>query len=62
MLNMQEQLKKLRAEAADCRLMSDLSADKEKRQLFSQRADHLTALATELAQRIDESNAESDRS
>jgi hypothetical protein len=62
MLDMQAQLEKLRAEAADCRLMSDLAADKEKRQLFSQRAEHLSALAAELARRIDEASAAGDQS
>ena len=34
MKDMEAHLEKLRAEAAECRLISDLATDKEKRELF----------------------------
>ena len=51
-------LKKLRAEAAECRLISDLATDKEKRELFFWLADHLNILAGEAAKAIDAKKAE----
>ena len=59
MKDMQAHLEKLRREAADCRLISDLATDKEKRELFSRVADHLGVLAAQLARAIDEANAAS---
>jgi hypothetical protein len=49
MQDVQAQLEKLRSEAAECRLISDLATDKKKRELFSRLADHLSVLAAEIA-------------
>jgi hypothetical protein len=52
MQDVQAQLEKLRGEAAECRLISDLATDKKKRELFSRLADHLDVLITEIANAV----------
>jgi len=39
-------LEKLRADAAECRLIRDLATDSAKRELFGRLAEHLGTLAT----------------
>jgi hypothetical protein len=48
MKDMQVQLEKLRADAAECALIRDLATDTEKRQLFTRLAAHLDTLADEV--------------
>ena len=55
---MEAHLEKLRAEAAECRLISDLATDKEKRQLFARIANHLNVLAGDVAKAIDSKKTE----
>ncbi len=56
MKDMQAHLEKLRTDAAECQLISDLAADLQKRELFRRLAQHLGVLASEveraIAQRI----------
>ena len=52
MQDVQARLEKLRSEAAECRLISDLATDKKKRELFSRLADHLDVLTTEIANAV----------
>jgi hypothetical protein len=58
MKDMQAHMEKLRAEAADCRLVSDLATEVEKRELFLRLSKHLDVLASEIAKAIDAQNAE----
>jgi hypothetical protein len=44
----QTYLEKLRADAAECRLISDLATDPAKRQMFDRLALHLTSLADQV--------------
>jgi hypothetical protein len=44
----QKHLEKLRADAAECRLICDLAADPAKRELFDRLAAHLTSLADQV--------------
>jgi hypothetical protein len=48
MKDMQTHLEKLRSDAAECALISDLATDKDKRELFAKLSAHLTALAKEV--------------
>jgi hypothetical protein len=48
MQDMQAQLEKLRADAAECALIRDLATDPQKRALFTRLADHLATLASEV--------------
>lgn len=48
MKDMEAQLEKLRADAAECALIRDLATDPEKRALFTRLAEHLTALSSEV--------------
>jgi hypothetical protein len=48
MLDMKTQLEKLRIDAEDCALISRLSTEPRKAELFGRLADHLAALATEV--------------
>jgi hypothetical protein len=41
-------MEKLRKDAADCRLVSDLATDSAKRELFDRLAIHLSALADQV--------------
>jgi hypothetical protein len=58
MKDMQAHLEKLRAEAAECKLISDLATDKEKKELFARLAEHHNVLATQLARAIEIKRAE----
>jgi hypothetical protein len=46
MKDIQTQLEKLRGEAAECLVLSNLSTDPEKQNLFARVADHITGLAS----------------
>jgi hypothetical protein len=48
MKDLQAHLKKLRADAAECKLISDLATDDQKRELFARLAEHLSVLADEI--------------
>ncbi len=48
MRDYQAQLEKLRTDAAECKLISDLATDKAKRDLFERLANHLTVLADQV--------------
>ncbi|MCS3896423.1 hypothetical protein M2171_005556 [Bradyrhizobium japonicum USDA 38] len=52
MQDMQAQLEKLRADAAECALIRDLATDPKKRELFTRLAEHLTVLADEVQRAI----------
>jgi hypothetical protein len=52
MKDMQAHLEKLRADAAECTLISDLATDAKKRELFARLADHLKVLAAEVERAI----------
>jgi hypothetical protein len=43
-------LEKLRADAAECRLICDLATDPAKREMFDRLAHHLTTLADQVEQ------------
>jgi hypothetical protein len=55
MKDMQAHLEKLQRDAAECALIRDLAADPKKRDLFARLAEHLSVLASEVAQAIGES-------
>ena len=48
MQDMKAHLEKLRTDAAECRLISDLASDPAKRELFNRLAAHLATLAGEV--------------
>jgi hypothetical protein len=48
MKDYQTHLEKLRTDAAECRLISDLAMDTAKRELFDRLALHLTSLADQV--------------
>jgi hypothetical protein len=48
MKDYQTHLEKLRTDAAECRLISDLATDPPKRELFARLAAHLGSLADEV--------------
>jgi hypothetical protein len=48
MKDYQTHLEKLRRDAAECRLISDLATDKAKREMFARLSDHLNQLADEV--------------
>ena len=48
MQDYQTHLEKLRKDAAECELMSNLATDLQKRELFKKLAEHLATLATEV--------------
>jgi hypothetical protein len=50
MKDYQTRLEKLRSDAAECRLISDLATDPAKRELFDRLALHLTTLADQVEQ------------
>ena len=52
MMDMQESLDKLRADAAECLMMSVLATDAQQRTHFARLADHLNVLASEIARAI----------
>ena len=45
-------LEKLRCDAEECRLISSLATDPQKKELFTRLAKHLTALASEVERAI----------
>jgi hypothetical protein len=49
---MQAHLEKLRSDAAECALISNLATNPEKRELFARLAEHLTVLASEVERAI----------
>ncbi len=53
MKDMQAQLDKLRADAAECALIRDLATDPTKRDLFTKLAEHYSVLANEVARAIE---------
>ena len=57
MQGMQVYLEKLLRDVAECRLMSDLCIDTEKRKLFSRLADHNAVLASEIEREIEKQDA-----
>lgn len=52
MKDYQTHLEKLRADAAECRLICDLATDKAKRELFDRLSMHLTTLANMVEQEM----------
>jgi hypothetical protein len=48
MQDYQTHLEKLRKDAAECELISNLATDLQKRELFKKLAEHLATLATEV--------------
>jgi hypothetical protein len=52
MKDYQKHLEKLRTDAAECALISDLATNPEKRELFARLAGHLRRLASEVEQAI----------
>jgi hypothetical protein len=52
MKDFQAHLEKLRSEAAECRLISDLATDRTKREVFDRLSLHLTSLADQVEQAI----------
>lgn len=48
MKDMRVYLEKLRKDAAECRLISDLATDAQKREQFAKLADHYDVLASEI--------------
>jgi hypothetical protein len=46
------QAEKLRADSAECKLISDLATDPKKRELFLRLSEHLSVLASELEREI----------
>lgn len=52
MKDMRAHLDKLRKDAAECKLISDLATDRSKRELFEKLAMHYEALATEVERAI----------
>jgi hypothetical protein len=48
MQDMRAHLEKLKSEAEDCALISELAADRQKRVLFASLSRHLTRLASEV--------------
>ncbi|KRR18318.1 hypothetical protein [Bradyrhizobium retamae] len=52
MKDLQKHLKKLRTDAAECKLINDLATGLEKRELFARLADHLSVLASEVEHAI----------
>jgi uncharacterized protein YceH (UPF0502 family) len=52
MKDMQAHLEKLRADAAECGLISNLATEPGKRELFARLAEHLAVLASEVERAI----------
>jgi hypothetical protein len=48
MQDYQNHLEKLRREAAECELISNLATDKNKRELFARLAQHMSTVAAEV--------------
>ena len=60
MKDYQAHLEKLRADAAECTLISDLATDPQKRELFARLAKHLSVLASEVERALGPKPAEGD--
>ena len=54
MRNLKTYVEKLRTDAVDCALIRDLATEKRKREFFAPLADHLSTLAREVEDAIDE--------
>ena len=54
MLDMNTHLEKLRADAAECQLISDLATHPLKRELFAKLAEHHRTLAAQVQHAIDD--------
>jgi ribosomal protein S7 len=54
-------VEKLRKEATEAKLISDLATDKNKREMFAKLADHLNALADEVQRAMATKQIEEDR-
>jgi hypothetical protein len=54
MQDMRTHLEKLRTDAAECQLISDLATDPVKRQLFAKLAEHHRTLAMEVDRALEE--------
>jgi hypothetical protein len=54
MLDMNTHLEKLRADAAECQLISDLATHPLKRELFAKLAEHYRTLAAQVQHAIDD--------
>ncbi|WP_315703849.1 MULTISPECIES: hypothetical protein [unclassified Bradyrhizobium] len=52
MKDMIAHLDKLRADAAECAMIRDLTTDRAKRELFGRLADHLDVLASEVERAV----------
>jgi hypothetical protein len=52
MKDMLAHLEKLRCDAAECALISNLATNPEKKELFARLAEHLTVLASEVERAI----------
>jgi hypothetical protein len=57
MQDMQVHLEKLRTEASECQMISDLASNKQKRDLFAMLAEHHRRLADEIERAILEQRA-----
>jgi hypothetical protein len=60
MKDMESQLERLRADAAECALIRDLATDLQKRELFGRLAEHLNVLAAEVERAIARASAGGD--
>jgi hypothetical protein len=60
MEDMLSHLEKLRADAAECALIRDLSTDVKKRELFARLAEHLATLATDVEKAMAVTGSESE--
>ncbi|AMA59386.1 hypothetical protein [Bradyrhizobium sp. CCGE-LA001] len=54
MQDYQTQLEKLRKDAAECALIRDLATDQAKRELFERISNHLTVLADQVEQAMND--------
>jgi len=52
MKDMEQHLRKLRADAEECSMISKLATDRQKRELFARLAEHLSVLASEVERAI----------
>jgi heme oxygenase len=57
MQDMRTHLEKLRTDAAECQLISDLATDPVKRELFAKLAEHHRTLALEVERALEERQA-----
>lgn len=62
MQDMKVHLEKLRTDAAECALISDLATDPQKRELFARLAEHHRMLAAVIERAIAEKASEGDQS